>query len=100
MPKNPWPAVLVESVEWMQAYLTARGFPIQEPVAAAPVDAAPAARGLQGSASRDLFEKVSTSKATLTGEVPVAGAADPGAKAPDGSLKNWQLNPGLGKVRG
>lgn len=98
MATNPWPPVLVEAVQWMQDYLDARGFGSGEEAAVgAPAAGAPAA--VQGSKSRDLFEKVSASRPSLTGEVPVAPAGS-NEKAPDGSLKNWQLNPGLGKVRG
>lgn len=94
----PWPTVLVSAIEWMQAYITARGFPLKdEAVAASPV-AQPAQAGapaVQGAAVRDVFESAS-SKMSLTGE---AAPASPGGSA-EGGLKNWQLNPSLGKVRG
>lgn len=89
---TPWPTVLVQSIEWMQSYLDARGFPLKEEAAAS--KPAPAA-AVQGAGARDVFEKAST-KISLTGEQPIAT----GGTSAEGGLKNWQLNPGLGKVRG
>ncbi len=88
---TPWPTVLVQSIEWMQAYLEARGFPLKDEAAA--TKPAPA---VQGSGARDVFEKAST-KISLTGEQPIATTEGGNAQ---GGLKNWQLNPSLGKVRG
>lgn len=113
--KNPalatMPPILIESVEWMQTYLTERGV---APAAAAPAPAAtaPAAKPAAGQATaKDAFESGSAAKkrAMVTGDVPPppSVAATPG-KPPDSqevqkdleSFKAWMKNPALGKLKG
>lgn len=92
MTKNPWPPVLEEAVAWMQDYLAARGF-LPGDQSFPPRESENA---VQGAGAQDVFEKVSN-KPSLTGEQPVTPGTPPSS---EGSLKNWQLNPGIGKVRG
>jgi hypothetical protein len=99
---KPRPAILMESVEWMQAYLASRGFPVQAASAsAAPAPAAskPAA-GAKG--GKDSFESGGAQRArSLTGEAPPPPAGQQNESQEQlESMKNWMLNPGLGKVKG
>ncbi|WAM28900.1 hypothetical protein [Myxococcus sp. NMCA1] len=101
------PPVLVESVEWMQAYLNARGFSTDEAAASAPAAtaapaAAPKAPAGPGGA-KDAFETSSKKHASLTGDVPPPPAAPPDVKAEQKDLesfKAWMKNPSLGKLKG
>lgn len=91
------PPVLVESVEWMQAYLNARGFSTDE--AAASAAKAPVGPG----GAKDAFETSSKKHASLTGDVPPPPAAPPDVKAEQKDLesfKAWMKNPSLGKLKG
>lgn len=89
MGHSPMPKALVDGVAWMQEYVQARGFPVS-------TEGSIPAQKVQGSGATDVFEKVQN-KMSLTGEQP---AVAPQGEAQEGGLKNWQLNPGLGKVRG
>ncbi|MFP2962182.1 hypothetical protein ACLEPN_31470 [Myxococcus sp. 1LA] len=101
------PAILVESVEWMQAYLNARGFAADEAPAAAPTAtaapaAAPKAPAAPGGA-KDAFETSSKKHASLTGDVPPPPSSPPDVKAEQKDLesfKAWMKNPSLGKLKG
>jgi hypothetical protein len=84
-----WPPSLLGSVQWMQDYLTARGLPRSE-------SGAEVGNTVPGAGSKDVFERAQA-KMSLTGE-QAPPAADSTPK--EGGVKNWQLNPGLGKVRG
>ncbi|NVJ03166.1 hypothetical protein HV824_34355 [Myxococcus sp. AM009] len=103
------PPVLVESVEWMQAYLNARGFATEEAAAAAAAPAATAAPAAAPKApagpggAKDAFETSSKKHASLTGDVPPPPAAPPDVKAEQKDLesfKAWMKNPSLGKLKG
>lgn len=103
---KPRPPVLMESVEWMQQYLASRGFPVQgaAPAASAPAAAKPAAAAGKGGA-KDSFESGGAKSAarSLGGDVPPPPAAQQQEQQPQKdleSMKNWMLNPGLGKVKG
>jgi hypothetical protein len=98
--KQPRPAVLMTSVEWMQAYLASRGFPVSEASssAAAPTAGKPAVAGMGG--AKDGFESGASQHArALGGDVPMAPGQQPKEQELD-SIKNWMLNPGIGKVKG
>ncbi|QSQ18668.1 hypothetical protein JY651_25220 [Pyxidicoccus parkwayensis] len=107
--KNPalaaMPPVLVESVEWMQAYLNARGFSPESasaPAAAAPAKA-PAAGKAAAAGPKDAFESGGKKHASLTGEAPPPPAAPLDAKKEQKELesfKAWMKNPSLGKLKG
>lgn len=91
MAKNPWPPVFEDAVRWMQDYLTARGFKTGDQ--SYPPRPEKATNRVAG--ALDMFEKISSGMPSLSGEAPV------GPRSTDaGSVKNWQLNPGIGKVRG
>ncbi|PTL80499.1 hypothetical protein [Vitiosangium sp. GDMCC 1.1324] len=100
---KPQPAILMQSVEWMQNYLSSRGFAVQGAPASAPAaTAAPApARG-----GKDSFESGASQKArAITGDVPPPPAGQPAPPADKQqqdleSFKTWMKNPGLGKVKG
>lgn len=100
--KQPRPAVLMTSVEWMQAYLASRGFPVAE----ASSSAAPAATAAKPAAAakggaKDGFESGSSQHArALGGDVPVTPGQQPKDQEQLESIKNWMLNPGIGKVKG
>ncbi|QRK04584.1 hypothetical protein JQX13_30575 [Archangium violaceum] len=97
---KPRPAILMESVEWMQAYLASRGFPVQG-AGAAPA-AAPASKpaAAAGTASKDSFESGSAQHArSLGGDVPVPPGQSKEQEQLE-SMKSWMLNPSLGKVKG
>ena len=111
---TPPPAILLEAVDWMQTYLAQRGFPVNPPGGAAPAGpsatpaapAPPAAKpaGPAAKGSKDGFDSSrSTHAQSIGGEAPVA-PAQPGEKQQIDSmketLKNWQLNSQLGKVKG
>ncbi|MBN8231388.1 hypothetical protein JYK02_28140 [Corallococcus macrosporus] len=116
--KNPklaadMPAVLINAVEWMQEYISSRGFDPAPAAAAAPAATAPAAAAAPGQAKvKDAFESSSAAKkrAVLTGDVPPppSVAATPAAKPADAqevqkdleSFKAWMKNPALGKLKG
>ena len=114
--KNPalanMPPVLVESVEWMQAYLNARGFATDQAAAAPAATAtatAPAAAKAPGApaagGAKDAFESGGKKRASLTGDVPPppAVANPPDVKAEQKELesfKAWMKNPSLGKLKG
>ncbi|HLT29795.1 MAG TPA: hypothetical protein VK013_07115 [Myxococcaceae bacterium] len=85
-----WPPSLMSSVQWMQDYLVARGLPRSE-------GGAEVGANVPGAGSKDVFERAQ-SKMSLTGEQ--APPAVTGNAPQEGGVKNWQLNPGLGKVRG
>jgi hypothetical protein len=108
--KNPalanMPTVLVESVEWMQAYLNARGFAADTAPAAtsaaAPAAKAPAGKAPPAAGAKDAFESGGKKHASLTGEAPPP-AATPDVKAEQKELesfKAWMKNPSLGKLKG
>ncbi|MFL5351365.1 hypothetical protein [Archangium sp.] len=91
------PAILNQGLEWMQTYLASRGFPV---AGAAP--AAPSAAGGKR-AGNDSFESGASQRArALSGEAPPPPAQQGtvGSKEQIESIKNWQMNPGLGKVKG
>ncbi|WP_426750670.1 hypothetical protein [Myxococcus sp. Y35] len=99
------PPVVTEAVEWMQAYLAARGFATEDaPAAAAPVAApapAPAAGAPKG--AKDAFETSSKKHGALTGDVPPPPSVQPDVKAEQKELesfKAWMKNPSLGKLKG
>lgn len=92
MGRGPMPKALIDGVAWMQEYVQARGFPVDTEGS---IPAQPAQK-VQGGAATDVFEKVQN-KMSLTGEQP---AVSPPEEGQQGGVKNWQLNPGLGKVRG
>lgn len=119
----PPPAILMEAVEWMQTYLAQRGFPVNQAGGSAPAGApAPAASRpaapARGGAKDGFDSRGATSHAqSIGGEAPLkpgAPAAKPGAPAEQAqqpqqsqqldsmkeTLKNWQLNSQLGKVKG
>ncbi|RKG82922.1 hypothetical protein [Corallococcus terminator] len=110
--KNPalasMPPVLIESVEWMQTYLTERG--VAPKAAAAPAAAAPtppAAKSAGPAAAKDAFESSAGAKkrAVLTGDVPPPPAAPPAQDTQEvqkdlESFKAWMKNPSLGKLKG
>ena len=108
--KIPRPAILLEAVEWMQAYVTQRGFPAAQAGSAAPAAApaaVPASKPMAGGkVDKDGFDsgRAASHARSLTGEVPVKpGEPNPQQKQLDDmkdTLKNWQLNTSLGKVRG
>ena len=113
---KPRPPVLLESVEWMQVYLSSRGFPVpaasSAPAAAAPAaptasapaarPGAPAAKGKGG--AKDGFESGPVSHArSIGGDAPPAPARQPDQQELESmkdQLKNWQMNPGLGRLKG
>lgn len=108
--KNPalanMPTVLVESVEWMQAYLNARGF-AADAAPAATGTAAPAAKAPAGKApvagAKDAFESGGKKQVSLGGDVPPPPAGAPDVKAEQKELesfKAWMKNPSLGKLKG
>ncbi|RYZ33827.1 MAG: hypothetical protein EOO71_40940 [Myxococcaceae bacterium] len=114
--KNPalaaMPPVLIEAVEWMQNYLTSRGF--EPSAAAAPAAAAPAAAAKPAAAAgpggpKDAFVSDSAAKkrAAITGDVPpppsIANAPPPNTQEVQKDLesfKAWMKNPALGKLKG
>ncbi len=112
--KNPalanMPPILVESVEWMQAYLNARGFSTDNaPAPAATAASAPAPAPAAGSkapataGAKDAFESGGKKHAAITGDVPPPPAAQPDVKAEQKELesfKAWMKNPSLGKLKG
>lgn len=109
--KNPalanMPPVLVESVEWMQAYLNARGFSADAAPAAAAAPAASKAaapaKAPPAAGAKDGFESGPKKHAALTGDVPPPPAAQPDVKAEQKELesfKAWMKNPSLGKLKG
>ena len=106
---TPPPPILLEAVEWMQTYVAQRGFPATQEAAgaspAAPASARPAAPAKKG--SKDAFESRGTAShaQSIGGEAPLppAGAPNPQQQQLDSmkeTLKNWQLNSQLGKVKG
>jgi hypothetical protein len=115
--KNPklaadMPPVLISAVEWMQEYISSRGFEATPAAAAAPAAtaAAPAAGAAQGQGkAKDAFESSSAAKkrAAITGDVPPPPSVA-NAKPPDSqevqkdleSFKAWMKNPALGKLKG
>lgn len=101
------PPVLVESVEWMQAYLNARGFATDEAAAAAPAPTAAPAAAPKAPAGpgggKDAFETSSKKLPSLTGDAPPPPSAQPDVKAEQKDLesfKAWMKNPSLGKLKG
>ncbi|WNG45662.1 hypothetical protein F0U60_17305 [Archangium minus] len=97
---KPRPAILMESVEWMQAYLASRGFPV---AGAAPAASAPAASKPASAAkgAKDSFESGGSQHArSLGGDVPVPPGQPNKEQEQLESMKSWMLNPGLGKVKG
>ncbi|RKH10752.1 hypothetical protein D7Y13_18300 [Corallococcus praedator] len=114
--KNPalatMPPVLIEAVEWMQNYLTSRGF---EPSAAAPAAAAApaqvakpaAAAGQAGPKDAFVSDSAAKKRAAITGDVPpppsIANAPPPSTQEVQKDLesfKAWMKNPALGKLKG
>lgn len=100
------PAVLIESVEWMQAYLEARGF-ATEAAPAATASAPAAAKAPAGKApaagAKDAFESGGKKQVSLSGDVPPAPATQPDVKTEQKELesfKAWMKNPSLGKLKG
>jgi hypothetical protein len=81
------PAVLTDCLEWIHTCFMSRS--------------SPAAGKKSG---HDSFESGAAQRArSLTGEAPVAAAAQQQPKDPQAqleSMKTWMLNPGLGKVKG
>jgi hypothetical protein len=114
------PPVLMEAVEWMQTYLAQRGFPANQP-GAATAGAATAGAAPSGTArstgsrpaltpsakgAKDGFDSRSTAShaQTIGGEAPLnPGQSTEQRQQLDSmkeTLKNWQLNSQLGKVKG
>jgi len=99
------PAVINQGVEWMQAYLSSRGFPVPGATATA-TPAAPAAPGASAAPAKrgvnDSFESNASQRAhAISGEAPApAQQGTVGSKEQLESIKNWQMNPGFGKVKG
>ena len=93
----PWPPVLVQSVEWMQTYLASRGFAVPE-AAGSPLAAVTAAPRT----GKDAFEATARKGPSLTGDTPVAPAAQQPTteQQKQDALKTWMMNRDLGKVRG
>lgn len=102
--KQPRPAVLMTSVEWMQAYLASRGFPVtgaSSTATAAPAATASKPANAAKGGAKDGFESGSSQHArALGGDVPVAPGQQPKEQEQLESIKNWMLNPGIGKVKG
>ncbi|MCY1045173.1 hypothetical protein OV208_27915 [Corallococcus sp. bb12-1] len=115
--KNPalasMPPVLIEAVEWMQNYLTSRGF--EPSAAAAPAAAAaapaqvakPAAGGPSGAKDAFVSDSAAKKRAAITGDVPpppsIANAPPPSTQEVQKDLesfKAWMKNPALGKLKG
>lgn len=101
------PPILVEAVEWMQAYLNARGFSTDEAAASAPAATAapaPTAKAPAGpGGTKDAFETSSKKLPSLTGDVQAPPSAQPDVKAEQKDLesfKAWMKNPSLGKLKG
>jgi ABC-type transporter Mla subunit MlaD len=99
------PPVLMQSVEWMQAYLSSRGFAVEGAAATASAPAAaanPAAPRAAG--GKDGFESGGSQRARVLGDVPPPPGAQPeGAKDQQQQLesfKTWMKNPGVGNVKG
>ncbi|RKG84734.1 hypothetical protein D7W82_21585 [Corallococcus sp. CA049B] len=99
------PDCLEGALEWLSAYLNARGFGGME--AAAPAAAGkPAAQagGRPTAGAQDGFESSNANRAAALGDVP----PPPGAVKPDvkgeqqqlDSFKAWMKNPSLGKLKG
>jgi hypothetical protein len=98
------PAVLADAVDWVQAYVAARGVTPEKPAAAAPAPtAAPAARGA-GVTAKDGFESGPKARMPSLGgdPAPAPAAAQPGEKSEKDleSFKAWMKNPALGKLKG
>lgn len=102
------PPIVVESVEWMQAYLAARGFAVDQAAPAAPA-AQPAAKAAPAGKAptagvKDAFESGGKKMPSLGGDAaPPAAAAPPDVKAEQKELesfKAWMKNPSLGKLKG
>lgn len=103
---GPAPASLMQAVDWLQAYLSARGFAASaEPAAStgAPASAAPRA-AVKGGDAFDSGDSSARAR-TLTGEVPLSPEAakslDPKSEQQQmESFKAWMKNPSLGKLKG
>jgi hypothetical protein len=112
--KNPklaadMPPVLISAVEWMQEYISSRGFEAPQAAAAPAATTAPAPAAQGQGKSKDAFESSSAAKkrAAITGDVPPPPSVA-NAKPPDSqevqkdleSFKAWMKNPALGKLKG
>ncbi|NMO21605.1 hypothetical protein HPC49_32205 [Pyxidicoccus fallax] len=105
--KNPaiaaMPPILVESVEWMQAYLNARGFSSETSAAPAAAPAKAPAGKAPAAGAKDAFETSTKKHAALTGDVPPPPAQPLDVKKEQKELesfKAWMKNPSLGKLKG
>jgi hypothetical protein len=99
------PPILMEAMEWIQAYLAASSSLMAAP-APAGVRASPSPATSAAPRGKDSFESGAAPRArSVTGEVPHQPAAPP-AEAPKGqqqqleSFKTWMKNPALGKLKG
>jgi hypothetical protein len=112
---GPTPPILMDAIEWLSSYLSARGFSSAEPsaapaAAAASAPAAPAAApgGSKGAKdAKDGFESGRPARGAMSlgnpdaPPPPAAKPLDPKAEQKDlESFKNWMKNPGLGKLKG
>ena len=99
------PPILMEAMEWVQAYLVAvsSSTPRQAPAGVSAAPAASAATTRRGG-NKDGFESVSSQKVrTLTGDVPAPTARSNSTADQQQQLesfKTWMKNPGLGKLKG
>ncbi|WP_309889476.1 hypothetical protein [Archangium sp.] len=104
------PPVLMQSVEWMQAYLSSRGFAVEgaaattATTASAPAAAANPAAPRAAGGGKDGFESGASQRARVLGDVPPPPGAQPDAAKDQQqqleSFKTWMKNPGVGKVKG
>jgi hypothetical protein len=100
------PPVLMQSVEWMQAYLSSRGFAVEGAAApaSAPAAAANPAAPRAAGGGKDGFESGGSQRARVLGDVPPPPGAQPDAAKDQQqqleSFKTWMKNPGVGNVKG
>ncbi|RKH82354.1 hypothetical protein D7Y21_28695 [Corallococcus sp. AB045] len=99
------PDCLEGALEWLSAYLNARGFGGTESAAPATAGKPAAQAGARPSTgAKDGFESGNSNRAAALGDVP----PPPGAVTPDvkgeqqqlDSFKAWMKNPSLGKLKG
>lgn len=108
---GPTPPILMEAIEWLSTYLSARGFATAEPSAAPAAAAASAPAASPGSKGakdvKDGFESGRPAKGAMSlgnpdaPPPPTAKPLDPKAEQKElESFKNWMKNPGLGRLKG
>ncbi|MFL5351370.1 hypothetical protein [Archangium sp.] len=99
------PQALTDALAWLEKYVVASMALLPKGTQAQLMGAESGSPGvLVGKRGKDSFESSAAQRArTLSGESPLPPAQPGGATGPKEQLepiKNWQMNPGWGKVKG